>query len=114
MAIYKRPDGTQLRIGKPFTLGGVQYPPNWLELSSDDEKIEIGIVIEPDPEPEPVDPIKQIDHFLSHSDEVLVGYAARAIEELLEERHAAGKFVHQRVIDLLAERKAKRAERAAI
>jgi len=44
-------DGKQLRPGKPFTHNGIQYPANWLRLTSWAEKEAIGITEVPDPAP---------------------------------------------------------------
>ena len=44
-------DGKQLRPGRPFTHNGIQYPANWLRLTSWAEKEAIGITEQPDPTP---------------------------------------------------------------
>ena len=44
-------DGKQLRPGRPFTHNGIQYPANWLRLTSWAEKEAIGITEVPDPVP---------------------------------------------------------------
>ncbi len=44
-------DGRKLRQGRPFTHNGIQYPGNWLALTSADEKAAIGITWEADPAP---------------------------------------------------------------
>jgi len=44
-------DGKQLRPGRPFTHNGIQYPSNWLRLTSWEEKSAIGITEQPDPTP---------------------------------------------------------------
>ena len=44
-------DGRKLRQGRPFTHNGIQYPGNWLNLTSADEKAAIGITWEADPAP---------------------------------------------------------------
>jgi hypothetical protein len=45
-------DGRKLRQGRPFTdSNGIQYPGNWLKLTSDEEKAAVGITYEPDPAP---------------------------------------------------------------
>jgi hypothetical protein len=44
-------DGRKLRQGRPFTHNGIQYPGNWLALTSADEKAAIGISWEADPAP---------------------------------------------------------------
>ena len=44
-------DGKKLRQGRPFTHNGIQYPGNWLALTSADEKAAIGISWEADPAP---------------------------------------------------------------
>ena len=44
-------DGKQLRPGRAFTHNGIQYPANWLRLTSWAEKEAIGITEVPDPAP---------------------------------------------------------------
>jgi len=44
-------DGKQLVPGRPFTHNGIQYPANWLRLTSREEKSAIGITEVPDPAP---------------------------------------------------------------
>ena len=44
-------DGKKLRNGRPFSHNGIQYPGNWLALTSADEKAAIGITWEADPAP---------------------------------------------------------------
>ena len=44
-------DGKQLVPGRPFTHNGIQYPANWLRLTSWKEKAAIGITEVPDPAP---------------------------------------------------------------
>jgi hypothetical protein len=44
-------DGKQLVPGRPFTHNGIQYPANWLRLTSWEEKSAIGITEVPDPTP---------------------------------------------------------------
>lgn len=44
-------DGKQLLPDRPFTHDGVQYPANWLRLTTLEEKQAIGITEVPDPEP---------------------------------------------------------------
>ena len=44
-------EGKQLRPGRPFTHNGIQYPANWLRLTSWEEKSAIGITEQPDPTP---------------------------------------------------------------
>jgi len=44
-------DGKQLRPGRPFTHNGIQYPANWLRLTSWEEKAAIGITEVADPAP---------------------------------------------------------------
>ena len=44
-------DGKKLRQGRPFSHNGIQYPGNWLNLTSADEKAAIGITWEADPAP---------------------------------------------------------------
>ena len=42
-------DGKPLAYDRPFTHDGIQYPANWLRLSSPEEKAAIGIEEHPDP-----------------------------------------------------------------
>ena len=42
-------DGKPLAYDRPFTHDGIQYPANWLRLSSPEEKAAIGIEERPDP-----------------------------------------------------------------
>lgn len=44
-------NGSPLPIDTPFTVDGVQYPANWLRLTTLEEKQAIGITEVPDPEP---------------------------------------------------------------
>ena len=44
-------DGKQLSYDRPFTHNGIQYPANWLRLTSWEEKEAIGITEVPDPAP---------------------------------------------------------------
>lgn len=44
-------DGKPLAYDRPFTHDGIQYPANWLRLSSPEEKAAIGIEEQPDPIP---------------------------------------------------------------
>jgi hypothetical protein len=44
-------NGEPLAIDTPFTADDIQYPANWLRLSSAAEKAAIGITEVPDPEP---------------------------------------------------------------
>ena len=44
-------DGRKLRQGRPFSHNGIQYPGNWLALTSADKKAAIGITWEADPAP---------------------------------------------------------------
>ena len=44
-------DGKKLRQGRPFSHNGIQYPGNWLALTSADEKAAIGITWQADPAP---------------------------------------------------------------
>jgi len=42
-------NGNILRVDTPFTVNGINYPQNWLRLSSEAEKIAIGITWQADP-----------------------------------------------------------------
>ena len=44
-------NGEPLAIDTPFTADDIQYPANWLRLSTLEEKEAIGITEVPDPEP---------------------------------------------------------------
>ena len=44
-------DGKTIRVGKAFTLNGIQYPANWLHLATERDKELAGISWVPDPEP---------------------------------------------------------------
>lgn len=41
---YHAVTGTYATKGDPFTLDGTQYPANWLDLTTDDEKLVAGLV----------------------------------------------------------------------
>lgn len=43
MATYQLPDGRTVSDSMAFTLDGIQYPSNWLLLSTEDERTERGI-----------------------------------------------------------------------
>lgn len=56
---YVLPDGRRVAPERAFELSGVQYPRNWLKLSSPDRIAALGIVWEADPPaPEPPPPTK--------------------------------------------------------
>ena len=42
-------NGSPLRVGVAFTVNDIQYPANWLQLSTQEEKLAIGITEEADP-----------------------------------------------------------------
>ena len=44
-------DGKTIPVGRSFTLNNVQYPANWLRLTSEAEKAAVGITWVPDPTP---------------------------------------------------------------
>ena len=46
---FKLSDGTGLPLDVPFTIGDINYPANWLRLSSADEKTALGISEVADP-----------------------------------------------------------------
>tara|TARA_R100001530_G_scaffold101426_2_gene70533 strand:+ start:113 stop:592 length:480 start_codon:yes stop_codon:yes gene_type:complete len=46
---FKTTTGTTIQPDRAFTLGDVQYPSNWLRLTSDEQKAEVGISFFPDP-----------------------------------------------------------------
>jgi len=48
---YALPDGQTLPMDTPWTYEGIQYPANWLRLSTQLDRDRLGIVWEPDPEP---------------------------------------------------------------
>lgn len=41
---YHTPSGLYVDEGRPFTLAGTQYPANWLNLSTPDDKAALGLV----------------------------------------------------------------------
>lgn len=43
--------GKVIPVDVPFTLNGLQFPANWLRLSSEEDKKAAGISWQPDPEP---------------------------------------------------------------
>jgi hypothetical protein len=43
MATYQLSDGRTVSTDMPFTLNGIQYPSNWLTLSSPEDRKELGI-----------------------------------------------------------------------
>ena len=47
---FQLPDGRTLALDTPFTLNEVQYPANWLRLSSPEERAALGITETPEPE----------------------------------------------------------------
>lgn len=44
-------DGKVIPLDRPFNLGDLQYPANWLRLSTEAEKAAVGITWVPDPKP---------------------------------------------------------------
>jgi len=48
---YALPDGRTLPMDAPWNYEGIQYPANWLRLSTQLDRDRLGIVWEPDPEP---------------------------------------------------------------
>jgi hypothetical protein len=44
-------DGKVIPVDAPFELNGIQFPANWLRLSTEEEKLTVGISWKPDPEP---------------------------------------------------------------
>ncbi len=48
---YALPDGRTLPMDAPWSYEGIQYPANWLRLSTQLDRDRLGIVWEPDPEP---------------------------------------------------------------
>jgi hypothetical protein len=46
---YSTTTNTYIQEGTAFEIGGISYPANWLNLSSEAEKNAIGIVWQPDP-----------------------------------------------------------------
>lgn len=40
---YYPPTGQYIQLNTPFTINGVQYPANWLNLSTPEEKSELGL-----------------------------------------------------------------------
>ncbi len=48
---YALPDGRTLPMDTPWEYQGINYPANWLRLSTQLDRDRLGIVWEPDPEP---------------------------------------------------------------
>lgn len=48
---YQLPDGTTLSMDAPWSYQGVRYPANWLRLSTEADREQLGIVWVPDPQP---------------------------------------------------------------
>ena len=48
---FQLSDGTSLPLDVPFSIGDINYPANWLRLSSADEKTAVGIKEVADPTP---------------------------------------------------------------
>jgi len=48
---YALPDGRTLPMDTPWEYDGINYPANWLRLSTQLDRDRLGIVWEPDPEP---------------------------------------------------------------
>jgi hypothetical protein len=48
---YALPDGRTLPMDAPWSYEDIQYPANWLRLSTQLDRDRLGIVWEPDPEP---------------------------------------------------------------
>ena len=46
---FQLSDGTPIPVDAPFTIGAVNYPSNWLRLSTAEEKTAVGIVEVADP-----------------------------------------------------------------
>ena len=46
---FKTTTGLTIQPDRAFTLGEMQYPANWLRLTSDEQKAEVGISFFPDP-----------------------------------------------------------------
>jgi hypothetical protein len=49
--MFVLPNGQSVRPGNAFGSGGTQYPENWLQFSTDQEKLAIGLVEVADPPP---------------------------------------------------------------
>ena len=50
-----RLDGKRLRQGRPFEHNGMQYPANWLQLSTQEDKDALGVTWVEDEQPTPFD-----------------------------------------------------------
>lgn len=46
---FSLPDGQTVRIDQPFTMGGVNYPSNWLRLMTPTERTAFGAIELPEP-----------------------------------------------------------------
>lgn len=49
MASYQLPDGRTVSDSMPFVLNTIQYPSNWLLLSTAEDRSRLGITLVPDP-----------------------------------------------------------------
>jgi|DEB19_MinimDraft_3_1074340.scaffolds.fasta_scaffold24088_2 hypothetical protein len=65
---FSLPDGQTVRIDQPFTMGGVNYPYNWLRLMTPSERMQFGAIELPEPAPEvtpyvptPLDEIRNLE-----------------------------------------------------
>jgi len=90
---------------------GTSYCRRTLENSSAEELAEMGVEVVADPEPVIVP--ETVQSQLARSDHELVMKCARMLEEIADERIAAGKTVGSEVIALNTERKRLRVLRIA-
>ena len=65
---FSLPDGQTVRVDQPFTMGGVNYPHNWLRLMTPTERMQFGAVELPEPAsevtpyvPTPLDEIRNLE-----------------------------------------------------
>ena len=111
-------NGNIIEKDRPFTINGTKYPWNWLNLTTAEEKAAVGIVYEadppePKPEPKPEPAPLTVQQQLQQSDWDLIMKSARMLEEIADERIAAGKTVGSEVIAINTERKRLRVLRIA-
>ena len=95
MSLYRLPSGTRVREGKSFTLGGVQYPANWLKLSSDVELLGMGIT----PVVEHSRPDEQF-YIVTENDDGTLDFAPRDLDKKKAEMVAAVKRVAGQILSV--------------
>lgn len=103
--------GKELPLGTAFKdKNNVSRPAIWTSVASPEELSSAGVEVHPDP-PEPSPPAPRVlspIESLVKTDGELILIAARMIEDIAEERIAAGKYVSDGVKEKIAERKSLR------